>query len=65
MAYKQNTVVISVPLTSDTNQMLRAIALFRKDKSKTQAASHILSKAIQLEYSKIRKEMRWDKNTDT
>lgn len=65
MAYKQDTVVISVPITSDMNQMLRAIALFRKEKSKTQTASHILSKAIQLEYNKIRKEERWSRNTNT
>ena len=65
MAYKRNTVVISVPVTTDTNQMLRAIALFQKDKSKTQSASRILSKAIQLEYNKIRKEERWNKNMNT
>jgi hypothetical protein len=64
MAYKQNTIVISVPVTQDVNQMLRAVALFRKEKSKTQTASHLLSKAIQLEYNKIRKEERWGKNTN-
>ena len=65
MAYKQDTVVISVPMTSDMNQMLRAVAIFRKEKSKTQTASRLLSKAIQLEYNKIRKEERWGKNTNT
>lgn len=65
MAYKQDTIVISVPITADMNQMLRAVALFREEKSKTQTASHLLSKAIQLEYNKIRKEERWGKNTNT
>ena len=64
MAYKHNTIVISVPVESSTNQMLRAIALLRNEKSKTQTASRILSKAIQLEYNKIRKEKQWNKNTN-
>ena len=65
MAYKRSTVVISVPVELDTNQMLRAIALFHNEKSKTQAASRILSKAIRLEYNRIRKEEQWSKNTNT
>lgn len=65
MAYRQNTVVISVPLKEDENRMLREIALFRNEKSKTQTASHILAKAIRLEYGKLKKEKEWDRNTNT
>lgn len=65
MAYKQNIIVISVPVEQEINMMLREIALFRQEKSKTQTANRILSKAIRAEYNKIRKEKRWDKNIDT
>ncbi len=65
MAYKENTVVISVPVSTDENQMLREIALFRGEKSKTQTANRILTKAIRLEYGKLRKEQKWNRNTDT
>jgi len=65
MAYKKNIVVISVPIDIDSNRMLREIALFNREKSKTQTASRILTKAIRLEYSRTRKEQQWDRNTNT
>ena len=64
MAYKQDTVVISVPVNTDENRMLREIALFKNEKSKTQTASRILVKAIRLEYEKLRKEQKWSGNTN-
>lgn len=65
MAYKEDIVVISVPVKSDVNQMLREIALFQKRKSKTQAASHILTAAIKEKYNSLREEKQWGGNTNT
>lgn len=65
MAYKKNTVVISVPVDADVNTMLREIVLFRGGKSKTQMASQMLTKAVRLEYDKLRRSHSWDKNIHT
>ena len=65
MAYKKNTTVVSVPLSNEMNQVLRELAILQNEKSKTQLASRILSDAIRLEYRKVKKEQKWNKNTNT
>ena len=65
MAYKKNTTVVSVPLSNEMNQILRELAILQNEKSKTQLASRILSDAIRLEYKKVKKEQKWNKNTNT
>ena len=64
MAYKKNTIVISVPVESEINQILREIALLCQEKSKTKMASRILSDAVRLEYNRIRKQKKWGKNAN-
>ena len=65
MAYKKNTTVVSVPLSNEMNQVLRELAILQNEKSKTQLASRILSDAIRLEDRKVKKEQKWNKNTNT
>lgn len=52
MAYKNNTVVISIPVESEDNNKLYKIAEIQKNKSKTNLASKLLKEAINNEYSK-------------
>lgn len=60
MAYKKSTVVISVPLDTETNQQLHMIAKAMKEKSKTRYASRILTGMIALEYKKLLREKKND-----
>ena len=62
MAYKKGNTVISVPVTVETNQLLREIALLTGQKSKTQYASRLLTQAILIEYKRLRKEKTWSGN---
>jgi hypothetical protein len=64
MAYKKNTIVISVPVEPEINQILREITLLNQNKSKTKTASQILSDAVRLEYNRIRKQKKWRKNVN-
>ena len=50
VAYKNNTVVISVPLSNESNKKLYAISKIHKIKSKTQYAKILLEKAIEKDY---------------
>jgi len=56
MAYKKETVVISVPLDRQTNRMLHEIALKLNEKSKTRYVSRILASVIMLQYKNMKKE---------
>lgn len=60
MAYKKNTVVISVPLDEETNRQLHEIARAMKEKSKTQYASRALASLIALQYKKLVREKKHD-----
>lgn len=53
MAYKNDTVVISIPILTDDNDKLYKIAKIQKRKSKTELASKLLKEAINNEYSKF------------
>lgn len=65
MAYKKGNTVISVPVTVETNQLLREIALLTGQKSKTQYASRLLTQAVLVEYKRLRKEKVWNENLHT
>ena len=65
MAYKKGNTVISVPVTVETNQLLREIALLTGQKSKTHYASRLLTHAILVEYKRLRKEKVWNGNSHT
>ena len=52
MAYKNETVVISVPISIDINSKLYELALKHQAKSKTKYASIILSDIVLKEYKK-------------
>lgn len=62
MAYKEGKTVISVPVTTETNQLLREIALLTGQKSKTQYAGRLLTQAVLIEYKRLRKEKTWSGN---
>ena len=53
MAYKNDTVVISIPILTEDNDKLYKIAQIQKRKSKTELASKLLKEAINNEYSKF------------
>lgn len=65
MAYKKDTVVISVPVTHEVNQMLREIVLLNGYKSKTQYAGLLLSKSVEARYRQLQRERKWNNDTDT
>ena len=55
MAYRENTTVISVPVSTEHNKKLIDIADKKKVKSKTRLAKTLLEKAIDKEYKRFKK----------
>jgi hypothetical protein len=53
MGYKDNTVVISIPVTHEDNEKLYSIARDKGYKSKTSLASELLKEAISDEFQKL------------
>ena len=61
--YKKDTIVISVPLDTETNRQLHEIAKVMKQKSKTQYASRVLASMIALQYKRLIQEKKDDSGT--
>ena len=54
MGYKDNTVVISIPVTHEDNEKLYSIARDKGYKSKTSLASELLKEAIDDEFKRLK-----------
>lgn len=60
MGYKDNTVVISIPVTHEDNEKLYSIARDKGYKSKTSLASELLKEAISDEFQKLENDIsKW------
>ena len=60
MGYKDNTVVISIPVTHEDNEKLYSIARNKGYKSKTSLASELLKEAISDEFQKLENDIsKW------
>lgn len=57
MGYKDNTVVISIPVTHEDNEKLYSIARDKGYKSKTSLASELLKEAISDEFQKLKNDI--------
>ena len=53
MAYKSNTVVISIPISEENNEKLKELANHLNIKSKTKLASTYIREAIERDYKKL------------